>query len=150
MKNLAEMADLNLIRRQLALNQAITQEPELYRALWDGKLVARGGPMGQRQIGMDADLDTGAKRVCPEGEAQDAPSQPARRVRIGLGRSESQNAASVLDARSAPHRGENRLMAVRINRTTDTRIFGLQRSWRADSKRSARRADVVFYVTELI
>jgi hypothetical protein len=47
---------------------------------------------GQRQIGMDADLDTGAKRVCPEGEAQDAPSQPARRVRIGLGRSESQNA----------------------------------------------------------
>ena len=36
---------------------------------------------------MDADLDTGAKRVCPEGEAQDAPSQPARRVRIGLSRS---------------------------------------------------------------
>ena len=27
------------------------------------------------------------------------------------------------DARSAPRRGENRLEAIRINRTTDTRIF---------------------------
>ena len=35
MKNLAEMADLNLIKRQLALIQAITQEPKLYRALWE-------------------------------------------------------------------------------------------------------------------
>ncbi len=31
---------------------------------------------GARQIGMEADLDTGAKRVCPKGEVQDAPSQP--------------------------------------------------------------------------
>ena len=35
MKNLAEMADLNLIKRQLALIQAITQESKLYRALWE-------------------------------------------------------------------------------------------------------------------
>jgi len=35
MKNLAEMIDLNLNRRQLTLIQAITQEPKLYRALWE-------------------------------------------------------------------------------------------------------------------
>ncbi len=30
---------------------------------------------------MEADLDTGAKRVCPKGEVQDAPSQPTRAQR---------------------------------------------------------------------
>ena len=35
MKNLAEMVNLNLNRRQLTLIQAITQEPKFYRALWE-------------------------------------------------------------------------------------------------------------------
>ena len=34
---------MNVIRRQLSLNQALVQEPRPYRTLWDEKVVARGG-----------------------------------------------------------------------------------------------------------